>query len=138
MAKPTIRTNEQLFKILVAAAWIDGDFQAEEKAYLNRVAKEKGLLKNKEIQSLLIDTQPISNEKCYQWLDEYLGNKPTAEVYHNLLSEIAGLVYVDGDIAEQEAQLLTLLQDSDPSNKNLSSVFSPVLRTIRKLYRKGL
>lgn len=138
MAKPTIRTDEQLFKILVAAAWIDGDFQAEEKAYLNKVAKEKNLLKNQEIQSLLTDNQPISNEKCYQWLDEYLGSKPTAEVYHNLLSEIAGLVYVDGDIAEQEAQLLTLLQDFDPSKNNLSSILSPVLRTIRKLYRQGL
>lgn len=138
MAESTSSHNEQLFKILVAAAWIDGEFQPEEKAYLNQVAKDKDLLKNREIQSLLVETKPISSEQCYQWLSEYLGKKPTEEVYQNLLSEIAGLVYVDGDIAEQEAMLLTQLQNFDPSNNNVASIFKPILRTIRSLYRKQL
>ena len=138
MTQSTERNDEKLFKILVAAAWIDGDFQAEEKAYLNKVAQEKGLLKNAEIQSLLTANEPISNEQCYQWLNEYLGKKPTTEVYHNLLSEIAGLVYVDGDIAEPEAKLLTQLQTFDPNSTNTASIFKPILRAIRKLYRQQL
>ena len=138
MVRSTIRNNQQLFKILVAAAWIDGEFQAEEKTYLNKLAKDKNLLEDSEIQSLLSTTQPIDSEKCYQWLSEYLGSKPTEEVYQNLLAEIAGLVYIDGDIAEEEAKLLTELQNLDPNNHNVASIFKPVLRVIRQLYRKQL
>lgn len=138
MVRSTIRNNQQLFKILVAAAWIDGEFQAEEKKYLNKLAKDKNLLEDSEIQSLLSTTQPIDSEQCYQWLSEYLGSKPTEEVYQNLLAEIAGLVYIDGDIAEEEAKLLTELQNLDPNNHNVASIFKPVLRVIRQLYRKQL
>ncbi|VEP18837.1 conserved hypothetical protein [Hyella patelloides LEGE 07179] len=138
MVRSTIRNNQQLFKILVAAAWIDGEFQAEEKTYLNKLAKDKNLLEDSEIQSLLSTTQPIDSEQCYQWLSEYLGSKPTEEVYQNLLAEIAGLVYIDGDIAEEEAKLLTQLQTLDPNNNNVASIFKPVLRVIRQLYRKQL
>ena len=135
MVQPTLRDNQQLFKILVAAAWIDGEFQAEEQNYLQKIAKDKNLLGNPEIQSLLATSKPISSEKCYQWLSEYLGEQPTEEAYQNLLAEIAGLVYVDGDIAEEEAKLLTTLQKRDPSLHS-TSIFKPILKTIRKLYRK--
>ena len=136
MAKSTIRNQQQLFKILVAAAWIDGEFQPEEKEYLQKVAEDKTLLEDTEIQSLLSTDTPISSEQCYQWLNEYLGNKPTEEVYQNLLAEIAGLVYVDGDIAEEEANLLTQLQTFDPNERNIANLFKPLLGAIRQLYRK--
>ena len=135
MAQSTLRNNQQLFKILVAAAWIDGEFQAEEQNYLKKIAKDKDILEYPEIQSLLSTNNPISPERCYQWLNEYLGDKPTEEVYQNLLAEIAGLVYVDGDIAEEEAKLLTKLQTLDPNNNN-ASILNPILTAIRKLYRQ--
>ena len=138
MAQSTLRNNQQLFKILVAAAWIDGEFQVEEQNYLTKVATDKNLLEDSEIKSLLSPDNPISAEQCYQWLEEYLGDKPTEEVYQNLLAEIAGLVYVDGDIAEEEAKLLTQLQALDPNNSSSISIFKPVLKVIRQLYRKHL
>lgn len=130
--------NQQLFKILVGAAWLDGKFQEEEQAYLEKVAQDKQLLEDSEIQSLLSRKEPIEIEQCYQWLQEYLGDHPTEEVYQNLLAEIAGLVYIDGDIAEEEAKLLTQLQDLDPNKQNSASIFKPVLRLIRQLYRQKL
>jgi uncharacterized tellurite resistance protein B-like protein len=138
MAKSTVHNNQQLFKILVAAAWIDGNFQAEEKTYLQKVARDKNLLENAEIQSLLSTNRPINSQQCYQWLSEYLGDKPTEELCQNLLAEIAGLVYIDGDIAEEEAELLTQLQNLEPNNANNTSIFKPLLSTIRQLYRRHL
>lgn len=138
MVESTSNNNQQLFKILVAAAWIDGDFQAEEQTYLQQLAQDKNLSEDSQIQSLLSTKEPIEPQQCYQWLEEYLGNHPTEETYQNLLAEIAGLVYVDGDIAEGEAKLLTQLQALDPNNSNSASVFKPVLKAIRKVYRKRL
>ena len=138
MVQSASNNNQQLFKILVAAAWIDGDFQAEEQAYLQKLAQDKNLSEDAEIKSLLSTKEPIDSEQCYQWLEEYLGNRPTSEIYQNLLAEIAGLVYVDGDIAEGEAKLLTQLQTLDPNNSNSASIFKPILKAIRKLYRKRL
>lgn len=138
MVQSTLRHNQQLFKILIAAAWIDGNFQSEEKAYLQKLAQDKNLLEDTEIQSLLSTNKPINAEQCYQWLSEYLGDEPTEELCQNLLAEIAGLVYIDGDIAEEEAKLLTQLQNLERNNTNNTSIFQPVLRTIRKLYRQQL
>lgn len=137
MVQSASNNNQQLFKILVAAAWIDGEFQAEEQTYLQKLARDKNLAEDSEIQSLLSAEEPIDSEQCYQWLEEYLGNRPTEETYQNLLAEIAGLVYVDGDIAEGEAKLLTQLQALDPNNSN-SAFFKPILKAIRQLYRKSL
>ena len=138
MVQSASNKDRQLFKILVAAAWIDGNFQAEEQAYLQKLAQDKNLSEDSEIQSLLSTKEPIDSKQCYQWLEEHLGNRPTSETYQNLLAEIAGLVYVDGDIAEGEAKLLTQLQALDPNNSNSASVFKPVFKAIRQLYRKRL
>jgi hypothetical protein len=95
-------------------------------------------LEDAEIKSLLSTNRPINPQQCYQWLSEYLGDKPTEELCQNLLAEIAGLVYVDGDIAEEEAKLLTQLQNLEPNNANYTSIFKPLLRTIRQIYRQHL
>lgn len=138
MLQSTLDNDPKLFKILIAAAWIDGSFQAEEKAYLQKLAEDKNLLENAEIKSLLSTSKPINAEQCYQWLNEYLGNKPTEELYQNLLAEIAGLVYIDGDITEEEAKLLTQLQNVDPNNPNHTPIWQSLLRTVRQIYRQQL
>lgn len=135
MVQSASRTSQQLFKILIAAAWIDGEFQPAEKAYLQKIAEERNLLKDAEIQNLLVTEARISSEQCYQWLNEYLGDRPTLEAYQTLLAEIAGLVYVDGDIDDAEAQLLTQLQRLDPAKVNSVSMFKPVLKLVRQFYR---
>ncbi len=138
MVQSTSQNSQQLFKILVAAAWIDGEVQAAEKTYLQKVAQARNLLEDREIRNLLTIETAIDSEQCYQWLQEYLGDNPTSEVYQNLLAEIAGLVYVDGDIAEAEAKLLTQLQSLDPNNPHSRSIFKPILRLVRQLYHKHI
>jgi len=55
---------KQLVKILIAAAWLDGKIQPEEREYLHRVAKEKGLSEDPELHPLLHELVPIPAEKC--------------------------------------------------------------------------
>jgi uncharacterized tellurite resistance protein B-like protein len=130
--------NKQLLEILVAAAWIDGEFQPEEQQYLSRIAQEQQLNEDVEIQELLSNTRPISSAKCYQLLKNYLGDRPTLEDYNDLLSAISTLVYSDGDIATEEAKLLTQLQELDPNNSASNSTLDKILSRIQKLYKKGL
>ena len=130
--------NKQLFHILVAAAWIDGEMQPQEQDYLQRIAKEHNLLEDTEIQNLLSSDRPISSAKCYQLLENYLGNNPTAENYQDLLSAISSLVYIDDNIATEEAKLLTQLQELGVNNNTSNSVFNKLLSRIQKLYKKGL
>ena len=137
MVKSTASNEQKLFKLLIAAAWIDREFQSEEREYLYKLAAKRNLLDNPEIKSLLSSTQPIESETCYQWLSEYLGDRPTRETYQNLFAEIAGVVYADGYIATEEAQLLTQLQSLDPSSMPSRSTFDTILGSIRKLYRKN-
>lgn len=68
-----------LIKILVGVAWLDGKIQPEERQYLYRVAQEKGIAGDSEIQPLLHELRAVKPEECYQWLRDYLGDRPTSE-----------------------------------------------------------
>jgi uncharacterized tellurite resistance protein B-like protein len=127
---------KQLVKILIAAAWIDGKIQPEEREYLHRVAKEKGLSEDPELHPLLHELVPIPAEKCYQWLQEYLGDRPKLEDYQQLLEAISALIYSDGDVAIEEAKLLTRLQLLDPANQK--SGFTSILQAIQQLYQRSI
>lgn len=126
--------NKQLFKLLFAAAWLDGKIHPNEREYLHRMVRESALGEDEEIKLLLTEVKPIQSEQCYQWLEEYLGKNPSEQDYQTLLDSLSGLIYVDNDIAIQEAQFLTYLQTLE-SNK---SIFNQVLRSIQKLYLKAI
>ncbi|MGK7895063.1 MAG: TerB family tellurite resistance protein [Xenococcus sp. (in: cyanobacteria)] len=126
----------KLFRLLMAAAWIDGVLQPEEWEHLYKLASKHSLLENPEIKSLLSSKEPIAPEQCYQWLAEYLGENPTMENYQSLFAEIAGVVYADGYIANEEAQLLNQLQALDPNKINSHSALNVIFGSIRKLMGK--
>lgn len=130
--------NKQLLKILIGAAWIDGVIQVEEREYLRRMAANQGLSEDKEIKTLLSELKPVQPTECYQWLEDYLGDNPKITDYQQLLESLSGLIYSDGDVQMQEAQLLTKLQLLDPAQDSGKSAFDKMLKTIQKLYRKGL
>ncbi len=138
MSYSTEANSRQLFQILVAAAWIDGEVQPQEQEYLQKIAREHNLAEDSEIQDLLSSNKSISSAKCYQLLKDYLGTNPTSEDYHSLLSAISSLVYSDDNIATEEAKLLTQLQELDPNNLTSNSVFNKLLSRIQKLYKQGL
>ncbi|MGA7936165.1 MAG: TerB family tellurite resistance protein [Kovacikia sp.] len=132
---PKVKT---LVKILIGTAWIDGQIQQEEREYLHRVAKEKGVANEADIQPLLYEFRPVKPEECYEWVNEYLGEHPTSENCQKLIEAISGLIYSDGTVANEEAKLLTNLQHLDPANETSESASSSVLKAIRDVYQRWL
>ncbi|MFB2936965.1 TerB family tellurite resistance protein [Aerosakkonemataceae cyanobacterium BLCC-F154] len=125
-----------LLKILIGAAWIDGKIQSEERDYLYRLAKEKGVDNDPEIYPWLYEFRTVSPNQCYEWVQEYLGDRPSSEKCQNLIEEISALIYSDSDVTSEEAQLITTIQQLDPANNQPQSMQSAVLGSIQKLYKR--
>ena len=126
--------TKQLFKLLIGAAWLDGVIDTKEREYLHKMVRENALADDPEIKILLSEVQPIPSEQCYQWLEEYLGENHSADDYQQLLESLSALIYVDNDIAIQEAQFLTYLETLESDQ----SVFHQILRNIQKMYLKAV
>lgn len=127
---------KNLVKILIGAAWLDGRIQAEEKQYLHQVAKEKNLADDPDIRPFLYELRTVQPTQCYEWVKEYLGDRPNAEDCQNLIEAISGLIYSDGEVAIEEAKLLTKLQSLNPENGFPQSGHTTVIKGIQKLYRR--
>jgi uncharacterized tellurite resistance protein B-like protein len=126
----------QLLKILIGAAWLDGKVQPEEQERLHQIAQQKGLLDNTELHPWLNEQQSVSVEECHRWIDEYLGPRPALEKVRELLEEISGLIYSDGDVDNTEAQLLMELQQKEDAISSGSNLNSTIARAIQNLYRR--
>ena len=130
---------KQVLKILIAAAWIDGVIQSEERAYLRRVARDFQLADDPEIKPLLSELKPVNSNQCYQWLEEYFEENHSAEEYHQLLEQISALVYSDGYVDMREAKLIEAIQSCDPANPDCkNSVWDRMLRKIRRVYKSAI
>ena len=125
-----------LVKILIGAAWIDGKIQPEEREYLHRIAKEKGIAEDPDIKPLLYELRSVEPAQCYQWLEEYLGTHPSSEECQNLIESISALIYSDGEVANEEAKLLTRLQQIDPTHESAHPIQNRILGVVQKLYRR--
>ncbi len=125
---------KNLIKILIGAAWIDGEIQPEEQKHLYQVAKEKGIADDPELQALL--SRRVSSTECRTWVKEYLGNHPTPEDCSHLLEAISGLIYSDSDVADEEAELLAQLQASDPTNREPGQFYTSAVKGVQNLYRR--
>ena len=68
MGRNQTNKMKQILKILIAAAWIDGIIQPEERAYLRRIARDFQLADDPEIRPLLSELRPVQPIECYQWL----------------------------------------------------------------------
>jgi uncharacterized membrane protein YebE (DUF533 family) len=139
MWSKNIRKMRQILKILIAAAWIDGVIQPEERTYLRRVAQDFQLADDPEIKPLLSELKPIQSADCYQWLDEYFGENPSLEDYQELLEKISGLIYSDGYVDVREAKLIEMINSCDPNNPDCHKSFlDKLLRKIQKLYKAAV
>lgn len=125
-----------LFKILVGVAWIDGKIQPEEREYLYRLAKEKGVENDPEIYPWLYEFRTVSPNQCYEWIQEYLGDRPSSEKCQNLIEAISALIYSDSEVTSEEAQLINTIQQLDPANHPPQTIQSTVLGGIQKLYKR--
>jgi len=127
---------KNLVKILIGAAWLDGRIQPEERQYLRQIAQAKGLASDPEIKPWLYELVPVQPKECYEWVREYLGDRPSLEDCENLIEAISGLIYSDGDVAIEEARLLTELQDITKPNGSTQPAHTQLLKQIQKLYRR--
>ncbi|MEA5571152.1 TerB family tellurite resistance protein [Calothrix sp. UHCC 0171] len=125
---------KSLVKILIGAAWIDGVMQAEERQYLRHIAEEKGIANDPEIKPWLYELVQVKPDEFYQWVHEYLGDRPSNEECENLIQTISGLIYSDGEVATEEAKLLNkLMKIHEDSNQPIANT---VLKQVQKLYRR--
>ncbi|MBD2414449.1 MAG: TerB family tellurite resistance protein [Nostoc sp. SerVER01] len=127
---------KNLVKILIGAAWLDGRIQPEERQYLREIAQAKGLASDPEIKPWLYELVPVQPKECYEWVREYLGDRPSLEDCENLIEAISGLIYSDGEVAIEEARLLTELQDITKPNGSTQPAHTQLLKQIQKLYRR--
>jgi uncharacterized tellurite resistance protein B-like protein len=127
---------KNLVKILIGAAWIDGKIQAEERQYLREIAQAKGLASDPDIKPWLYELVPVQPSECYKWVKDYLGDRPTNEDYENLIEAISGLIYSDGEVAMEEARLLTKLQELSTANDSTQPGHNAILKQIQKLYKR--
>ncbi|MGB3761555.1 MAG: TerB family tellurite resistance protein [Rivularia sp. (in: cyanobacteria)] len=131
--KPDVK---QLLKVLIAAAWIDGKIQPEERQYLQQIAQEKGIATDPEIKPWLYELVPVKPDECFEWIKEYLGNSPTTEDCQNLIQEIGGLIYSDGEVAIEEAKLLAKIQDLSSKSESNQKRSNLILKQVQKMYRR--
>lgn len=130
---------KQILKIIIAAAWIDGIIQPEERAYLRRIAQDFQLADDPEIRPLLSELRPVQATECYQWLEEYFSQNHSAEDYHQLLEKISALIYSDGYVDVREAKLVEAIQSCDPANPDCkNSTWERILRKIRQVYKAAI
>ncbi|WP_404791124.1 TerB family tellurite resistance protein [Altericista sp. CCNU0014] len=127
---------KQLLKILIGAAWLDGKVQPEEQKRLRRIAEQKALLDDAELHPWLHGLRSVSVDECYQWIDEYLGKHPKPAAIQELLEEISGLIYSDGDVDSAEAQVLNQLQRKEAAAAADTNLHDTVTRAIQNLYRR--
>lgn len=127
---------KQLLKILIAAAWIDGKIQPEEREYLQQIAQEKNIATDPEIKPWLYGLVSVKPEECYEWVKEYLGSSPSAEDCQNLIEEIGGLIYSDGEVAIEEAKLLAKVQELSNKSESNQGKLNIILKQVQKMYRR--
>ncbi|QOV24611.1 tellurite resistance TerB family protein [Anabaenopsis elenkinii] len=126
---------KKLVKILIAAAWIDGKIEPEERQYLREIAQVKGLASDPEIKPWLYELVPVQPGEYSRWLGEYLGDRPRLEDYQNLIFAISELIYSDDDVGVEEAWLLTK-NESMKLNQCTEADYRQLLKQIQKLYRR--
>ncbi len=129
-------STNKIIKILIAAAWIDGEIQPEERDYLHKMATEQNLIDDPEIKLLLLADKPIPSSDCHRWVKEYLGEHPTVEDYRALIGTLGGLIYADGIVEVQEAELLNSLEQLDPTLETEASFSDKFLKILGKFTRK--
>lgn len=130
--------TQQLLKILIAAAWLDGSIQPEERKYLHRMVNQYNLAQDPEIHVLLLESVPVKSEDCYRWIKEYLGDNPSEADYQNLIEAVSQIIYSDGNVETQEAEFLNKIQDLATHNDSPHPVLDKVLKTIQNLYQKAV
>ena len=129
-------SNVQLFKIIVGVAWLDGKVQTEEQDYLTRLANEEGIASHPEIYPLINGLKEVSTEQCYEWISDFVGDRPSKETLNQLIEDISGMVYSDGEMDSAEAKILNDLQQMVTPQPLPHSLNSKIVHQLKGYYKK--
>jgi uncharacterized tellurite resistance protein B-like protein len=127
---------KQLVKILIGVAWIDGKIQPEERQYLRRIAQEHGLADDEELKPWLYELRAVTVAECYGWIKEFLGHHPTADTCNQLIEAVSGLIYSDGEMANEESKLVNRLLQLDAPQSEPKQLYQTMLQAVQQLYRR--
>ncbi len=131
---------QQLLKILIGVAWLDGQVQDAEREHLIGIANSQNLANDPEISVLINDLgqTAIPAAQCYQWVQDYLKSQPDDADYEQLLEALGGIIYSDNDVAIDEARLLNSLplQSSQPPVVNRLSTARSLLARLDDAYQQ--
>jgi hypothetical protein len=124
--------NRLLIKILIGVAWLDEQIQPEERRFLARVFQAHQLDGDTELISMLDGKIAVTQAECEGWIREYLGDR---SIYDDdrLIEAIGAVVYMDGDISNLEAKLLTDIQAAPTATSAPTEITA--IAKIRHLYR---
>ncbi|MCM1981529.1 tellurite resistance TerB family protein [Lyngbya confervoides] len=125
-----------LMKIIVGVAWVDGKIQPEEKEYIRRLATEQGLSDQPEIKSLINELRTVTPQECDRWIQEFMGQHPSVDARNQLIEDISGLIYSDGEMDSAEAKLLTHLQDMPEQDNQLQTFKDRVIHRVQDIYQQ--
>ncbi|WP_228383066.1 TerB family tellurite resistance protein [Synechococcus elongatus] len=108
MRPSTLEPHDQrsVLRLLIGAAWLDGDMQPEERHYLQGLLEKYRLATDPEFQDLMARSLPISPAVFEQWLSAYLRQHPRREDVESLLDQISSVIYADSLIDAREAAVL--------------------------------
>jgi uncharacterized tellurite resistance protein B-like protein len=129
-------STQNLFKILIGAAWLDGKVQRQEQDYLSQLAKVQGVADDPEIYPLLHGLRKVSTTECYQTIQDYLGDQPTAEDCQDLIEALSGLIYSDSEVGTEEAKLLTKIQEIELTGNVAAACSANMPDLIQRLYQR--
>jgi uncharacterized tellurite resistance protein B-like protein len=127
--------HKALLKILIGVAWIDGRVQTQEQDYLLQLAQKQGLADDTDLKPWLYGLRSVSMQECYRWIEDYLGQHPSPEDGNNLIEAVSGLIYSDGEVASEEAKLVSRLLTANTHAK-AHSIHDSLLKAVQHLYQR--
>jgi hypothetical protein len=95
--------QKQLMQIVIGSAWVDGQIEPRESAYLTKLLEHYRLTQDQELQRSLTNAVPM--QQTEKWMREYLFGTTEADRQRALVA-IAKLVMIDDDVTDTEHQLL--------------------------------
>jgi hypothetical protein len=125
--------QKQLMQIVIGSAWVDGQMEPREAAYLAKLLEHYRLTQDKELQRSLTTAVPM--QQTEKWLREYLFGTTEAERQRALVA-IAKLVMIDDEVSDTEHQLLDDYYEMMAQFPPLPDI-APVVKTVGKFVKRA-
>jgi hypothetical protein len=125
--------QKQLMQIVIGSAWVDGQIEPRESAYLAKLLEHYRLTQDQELQRSLTNAVPM--QQTEKWMREYLFGTTEADRQRALVA-IAKLVMIDDDVTDTEHQLLDDYYEMMAQFPALPDI-APVVKTVGNFVKRA-